>query len=214
MAVENGTRDSSDNEVDGDVAEVGEMDYAWLQQQLAAAGMAGADDEDEGDVWVDPSGGVLTELLEACEHGDVQRLPQLLEDLSVDISTPGPDGDTALHLAALYGHVDCCKLLVEKGADANAVNEQDGSTVLHDAAAGGYADICHLVLAHAHPDIVTKADEDGDTPLHNAARGNHASIVQLLLAKGADPKTRNASGSTPAEEADEASVIAMLAIGQ
>ncbi len=46
-------------------------------------------------------------------------------------------GDTALHIASLFGHEAAALALLEAGADAGAVNEEDGSTVLHDA--GGYA---------------------------------------------------------------------------
>lgn len=48
----------------------------------------------------------------------------------------GPDNDTALHLAALYGHAECVRLLLEHGATAS-VPDEDGGLALHDAAAGG-----------------------------------------------------------------------------
>ena len=53
----------------------------------------------------------------------------------------GPDGDTALHLSCLYGHLECARVLLDAGADADVVNEEDGSTALHDAAAGGYLEV-------------------------------------------------------------------------
>lgn len=61
----------------------------------------------------------------------------MLDELSCHIDTPGPDGDTALHLAALYSFPECVKILLAKGADAGVVNEVDGTTPLHDAAASG-----------------------------------------------------------------------------
>lgn len=54
--------------------------------------------------WVDPSdGNVLSSLLEACEEGDVGALNDLLGKLSVRLDEKGEEGDTALHLACLYG---------------------------------------------------------------------------------------------------------------
>jgi hypothetical protein len=51
----------------------------------------------------------------------------------------GADSDTAIHLAALYGHADCVRVLLERGARAD-VADADGALPLHDAAgalAGG-----------------------------------------------------------------------------
>lgn len=67
----------------------------------------------------------------------------------LDVNAPGPDGDTALNLACLYGHGQCVEVLLRYDADPTRVNQQDGSTVLHDAAAGGYLDICRVILAKA-----------------------------------------------------------------
>lgn len=72
----------------------------------------------------------------------------------LDVNAPGPDGDTALNLACLYGHGQCVEVLLRYGADPTRVNQQDGSTVLHDAAAGGYLDICRVILAKA-PELLS-----------------------------------------------------------
>ena len=124
---------------------------------------------------------------------------------------PGPDGDSALHLACLYGHLECVKLLLSGGAAADVLNPDDGSTALHDAAAGGYAEIAELLLTHS-PGLVTVADEDGDTPLHNAARGNHGAMVSLLLVAGSSLTAVNKSGNSAAGEAEVAEVIELLKV--
>lgn len=125
-------------EDDGEV-EVPE-EYKWLQEQLSAAMRVGAGEgeDEEAEGWQDPSGGILPHMLEVSEEGDAEKLEQLIAQLpaDADINTHGPDGDTCLHVACLYGHQACVELLLAKGADANAVNSEDGSTALHDAAAG------------------------------------------------------------------------------
>ncbi|KXZ43702.1 hypothetical protein GPECTOR_82g236 [Gonium pectorale] len=210
--MENGHHEESD---DGEAPEMSGDEYAWLQEQLAAAariaGGEGSGDAEEDD-WVDPTGGSLRQLLSACEEGSADAVEQLVQSLpaGADINTPGPDGDTALHLACLFGHMDCVRALLAGGADANAVNLEDGSTALHDAAAGGYLDICKLIVEKAEGAIIRKADEDGDTPLHNAARGNHPEVVKMLLARGADPRVQNGYGNKPVDEAEEADVIELL----
>lgn len=62
-------------------------------------------------------------------------------------------GYTALHHAALLGHLDVCSLLIASGADVNAVACVDGSTPLHKAAQGGHAAIVRKLLTHGalHP---------------------------------------------------------------
>ncbi|GAB4820862.1 hypothetical protein N2152v2_007908 [Parachlorella kessleri] len=139
--------------------------------------------------WEDPSGGTLTEIHRAAEEGDTAALPALLDALSVSVDTLGPDSDTALHLAALYGHADCVRLLLDHGATAS-VRDEDGGVALHDAAAGGYTNIC-LMLLDADAACVNMRDDEGDTPLHNAARGGHEEVARLLVARGADATLKN-----------------------
>lgn len=152
---------------------------------------------DDSEDWDDPSdGGILTLVFRAAEHGDEAELQQLLPSLSVPVDTPGSDGDTALHLAALYGHTGCAKILLDAGAKADIADE-DGAVPLHDAAAGGYRDLAELLLDNA-VGCVNVADGDGDTPLHNAARGGFEDVIALLLQRGADPTIRNNDFQTPA----------------
>lgn len=66
----------------------------------------------------------------------------------------GPDGDTALHLACLYGHKACVDALVAAGCKLDPVNSEDGTSPLHDAAAGGYLDIVTLLLDKAGAGMV------------------------------------------------------------
>jgi len=171
-------------------------------------------DEDE-DEWQDPSGGILVNIFAACEEGDAEALEVNLQDLPNDvadkaapysINTPGPDGDTALHLACLYGHLQCVQKLLDAGSSPNAINPEDKTSPLHDAAAGGYLDLLQLLIAKGGADVLQQQDMDGDTALHNAARGGHPAVVQYLLQQGANPALRNAAGHTAAEEADEPEV--------
>lgn len=108
---------------------------------LAGQGMAGA----AGAPAVDSAGAAApdAEDLSGAAARGASPLAQL------DVNAPGPDGDTALNLACLYGQEQCVKVLLRYGADPTRANQQDGSTVLHDAAAGGYLDICRVILAKA-----------------------------------------------------------------
>ena len=111
-----------------------------------------------------------------------------LPTLSVSVDSTGPDGDTALHLAALYGHTQCVEMLLGAGANV-AVRDADGGTPLHDACAGGFEEIVGMLLAAAGPagasEVANARDGDDETPLHMAARGGYPGIVRMLLAAGA-----------------------------
>jgi ankyrin repeat protein len=72
------------------------------------------------------------------------QVRDLLKDhTDLDITLPGPDGDTALHVACLFGNLEVALVLVEHGKEAAVtnVNQQDGSTPLHDAAASGHVEV-------------------------------------------------------------------------
>jgi ankyrin repeat protein len=158
----------------------------------------------------DPPGddGTFGLVLRAAELGDDSELRQLLPQLAVPLDTPGPDSDTALHVASLYGHLECVRLLLSAGARAD-VPDEDQALPLHDAAAGGFALICTELIQRA-PGAVRAADADGDTPLHAAARGGHAQVVSILLQSLADPLATNLEGKTPRELAVAGSAAADL----
>lgn len=79
----------------------------------------------------------------------------------------GADSDTAIHLAALYGHASCVRVLLDAGARAD-VADADGALPLHDAAAGGYVEIAGMLL-DAAPATLDRGDSEGDTALHNVS---------------------------------------------
>ncbi|GBF91066.1 hypothetical protein Rsub_03922 [Raphidocelis subcapitata] len=144
------------------LGDLGTIDYAWLQEQLAELSKQlstiGLEDEfeDEYEEWEDPSGGLLSEIFDACENDDAGALQALLDKLKASewgIDTHGPDGDTPLHTAALYGSEECVKVLLAAGARVDALNSEDATSVLHDAAAGGYATILRLLVDAARDQL-------------------------------------------------------------
>ena len=68
--------------------------------------------------------------------------------------------------AALYGHLEVVRLLLEAGADQN-VARQNGATALMDAAIYGHSKVVRLLL-EAEADQNT-ATQDGTTALMVAA---------------------------------------------
>ena len=82
-----------------------------------------------------------------------------------------------LHAAAAGSHTAIVQLLLEAGADPNAV-QQDSFRPLHAAAQNGNADLVRLLLAHgADPAL---SDALGRTPRDLAAQGGYDEVAALL----------------------------------
>ena len=76
-------------------------------------------------------------MLAAVEDGEVDTVKELLKELGPhSVDTIGPEGDSLLHIACLYDHEACVKLLLQHGASA-LTKDEDNGTCLHDASASG-----------------------------------------------------------------------------
>ena len=58
------------------------------------------------------------------------------------------NGDTPLHNACLWNHPEVVKLLVERGADVEAMNNVTGHTPIHDACSVGSVECVQPLLDH------------------------------------------------------------------
>lgn len=147
------------------------------------------------------------QVLSAVELGDAESLDTLLRRSShpsLLALARHEDGDYLLHLAALYGSLECVHVLLKYGALPES-RDLEGALALHDAAAGGYRAICEVLL-QSDPSTINATDAEGDTPLHNAARAGAADVIQLLLERGADAHLQNADLRKPVQlAADDAS---------
>ncbi|KFZ10879.1 hypothetical protein V502_07874 [Pseudogymnoascus sp. VKM F-4520 (FW-2644)] len=96
------------------------------------------------------------------------------------------DENTPLGSAAVEGHLDVCRDLIEAGADINATYGPLSTTPVGFAAKFGYDDIAELLLSRgAKVDI---NDSDGHPPIYVAVVTEHVRVCQILLAFGADAR--------------------------
>lgn len=93
---------------------------------------------------------------------------------------------TPLWWAAENGHENAVRLLLEKGASAEAKVEASGMTALHLAAGNGHEDIVRLLLLGGADLNAKLANPRPHTPLHLAAENGREAVVRLLLEQGAD----------------------------
>ncbi|KAE8149222.1 hypothetical protein BDV25DRAFT_156708 [Aspergillus avenaceus] len=85
---------------------------------------------------------------------------------------------TPLHISITRGHLSAVRLLLDRGADPNAVDGA-GSTVLHTAVQSGHHAIVRELLRH-HADP-TSVDAAGWQPLHYAADSGDENCLRALL---------------------------------
>jgi ankyrin repeat protein len=151
---------------------------------------------------------VVHELVERIGTVDIFAAAALgrLDDLRQALGRPGAvndftyDGWTPLHLAAFFGALDAAQLLIDAGADLQAVSRNAlDNTPLHAATAGGHTEIALLLIERGAD--VTATDAGRHTPLHIAAESGLTDVVQALLARGADPLAVDADDQTPLSRA-------------
>jgi cytohesin len=100
------------------------------------------------------------------------------------------EGRTALHFAALNGHLGLARMLIEHGADVQA-EDKEKMTPLHCACFQDSAAIPALLLQKgAH---VNARGMAGFTPLHLAASQGKKEVMEILLNNGADINSKTES---------------------
>ncbi|NXJ93323.1 ASB3 protein, partial [Corythaixoides concolor] len=125
-----------------------------------------------------------TALFLAVENEDANVVKFLLQH-GADVQGPHSwSGWNSLHQASFQGCTEIMKILLEKGASKECVDDF-GITPLFVAAQYGQLESLRLLVSHG-ADINCQA-KDKATPLLIAAQEGHTACVELLLSKGADP---------------------------
>jgi uncharacterized protein len=150
------------------------------------------------------------DLFEAAATGQASRVCVLLDEGHAGVDDHSPDGFTALHLAAFFGHADVARELIARGAPLDVQAKNDMSvTPLHSALAGRHNAIAEaLIDAGAN---VNAVQQGGWTPLHAAALHGDAEMVSRLLSAGADKRSATDDGTTPADLAASSGHAAVAA---
>lgn len=95
------------------------------------------------------------------------------------------NGETTLMIAAGVGSVEEVKLLIDRGLDVNAAEENKGQNALMWAAAERHPDVVDLLIQKGAN--VNAATKSGFTPLVFATIKNDGASVKRLIDAGADP---------------------------
>ncbi|KAE8453559.1 hypothetical protein EG329_010420 [Mollisiaceae sp. DMI_Dod_QoI] len=139
-------------------------------------------------------------VLALATKSNFTKIVKLLVDAGVDINWQDETGETALHVAARFGHADCAQILLEgtpyQKADFELTENHFSWTPLHVACVDGYISIVELLIA-AGADL-NKPDASGWTGREHAALRGHMVIAKRLLEETRDETGSETSGSTAA----------------
>jgi len=128
-------------------------------------------------------------LMEAVQKGDERGAEDCIRK-GADPNLP-VNGMMPIHKASSLGHSGMIRLLIRKGADANA-QDDSGRTALHWAVKSKQPEALRA-LAACHPDF-EKPDIKGMTPLHKAISMDDEYLAELVLKYGANVDTPTRPG--------------------
>ena len=148
----------------------------------------------------------MLNIFEAAALGRLDRLKEIIRDDGVRvpslINSHSTDGFTALHLACFFAQPEAARLLIESGAEVDAVAANPTRVMpLHSAASARNLEAARFLLEHGAP--VNARQQAGWVPIHAAAQNGDRPMVELLLKHRADPKLTNDDGKTAAMVARE-----------
>ena len=151
-------------------------------------------------------------LFEAFNAGNTRKVLSLIAQ-GIDPDTRNAQGNTPLHLAALYGNSKAKELLIAAGADVSAVND-DGYTPLQletEIGAVKRSELMFEAFKAGNTNKVlslislgidtTSRNAQGYGPLHIATINGQTNLVEMLCKAGVDLNSRDKFGMTPLHHA-------------
>uniref|UniRef100_K7GSL6 BCL3 transcription coactivator n=1 Tax=Sus scrofa TaxID=9823 RepID=K7GSL6_PIG len=147
----------------------------------------------------------------ACEHRSPACLRALLDSAAggtMDLEARNYDGLTALHVAVNTECHEAVLLLLEHGADIDAVDIKSGRSPLIHAVENNSLSMVQLLLQHGAN--VNAQMYSGSSALHSASGRGLLPLVRTLVRSGADSGLKNCHNDTPLMVARSRRVIDIL----
>ena len=116
----------------------------------------------------------------SAQSGNCQLVAYFAE-MGTDVHLKTNDGSNCLNIAAYQGHLNLCKMLIDKHKVDLHMTDNDGWTALHYSAQSGN---CELVAYFAEMGIdIHLKTNDGGNCLHIAALKGHLNLCKMLIDK-------------------------------
>ncbi|KAM6968098.1 uncharacterized protein bcl3 [Aplochiton taeniatus] len=135
-----------------------------------------------------------------CEHDQRNCLSVVLSHPPSSSSSPcleirNYEGLTPLHLAVQGGRKCLVRMLLDAGADINAMDVKSGQRPLTHAVESNNTEMVHFLIENGCN--VNGQSYSGNTALHSACGRGQVDTVRLLLRNGADSSIKNYHNDTP-----------------
>jgi ankyrin repeat protein len=138
----------------------------------------------------------VTALHLAAQEGWLKGVTWLLDHGANRSARCSPLGDVALHIAAVWGHPEIIRILLDRGENVNVRDKYWRTPLLAAVSSHGESFECARLLIErgAKLELVNRW---GYTALGWAAMSNEVPCVKLLLEHGANRLVRTRRGETP-----------------
>ncbi|XP_075228695.1 transient receptor potential cation channel A1 [Lycorma delicatula] len=120
-----------------------------------------------------------------------------------DVLQGGEHGRTALHLAAIYDHDECARILISEYGACPRRSCNNGYYPIHEAAKNASSRTMEVFLQWGESrgctreEMISFYDAEGNVPLHSAVHSGDFKAVELCLKSGAKISTQQHDLSTP-----------------
>lgn len=143
----------------------------------------------------------ITAFFDAVARDDTNEVKKLLENKSYLAFMRWPNGQTPLHIAALWNAKNSVDYLLKKGVDINT-RDAEANTPLMTLLSADNGDVSPETVGMANYLLDNGADlqsldNDDESVVHLAVRRGSKELLNVVLKRGANPNTRNRLNQTP-----------------
>ncbi|XP_064105314.1 tyrosine-protein kinase Shark-like isoform X1 [Macrobrachium nipponense] len=136
-------------------------------------------------------------LHRSTSQGNITVVSELLKSGYKKLDDKNNNGQTALHIASVKGHVEITEMLIKASALIE-VRDGEGVTPLHLACRHNRPAIVRLLVGFGKADLQARATKTGAVALHEAAENGSVDAAKLLLSFHAPSCPQNKNREIPA----------------